>query len=416
MALILVGLNHKSAPLEVRERFSFSPQALPDLLRELRQRDAVQECALLSTCNRTEIYAVSQSPEECSSALQEFLSRNHLYNHSDRSAVEHLFSVSSGLDSLVLGENQILGQVRQAFVTAQQARTTGPVLERLFPWALKVGKLARSQTRICQGAASVAAAAIELALAVFGDLKGRRVLLLGAGKMTQSALGLLKNSGVERISVVNRTLERATDLAARCGGEAVAFEELDRSLSEADLLIASTGAPHYVVTRERLERVMRTRRGRPLLLVDIAVPRDIEPSCDQLDNAYLYNIDDLQQVVSENLSRRHKEVKKVLDIIHNESSEFFKDLDARKASGAIQVLRGSFEQIRDQELEKFLAKQATSPEEAQRLKQFSQQLLNKLLHQPTQKLRQLGGAGIDPEHLSQTLQLLGLSPEPDEQE
>lgn len=162
MALVLVGLNHKSAPLEVRERFSFSPQALPDLLRDLRQREAVHDVAVLSTCNRTEIYAVSSSPQACHTALLEFLASNHLYSHHDRTAIEHLFSVSSGLDSLVLGENQILGQVRQAFATAQEARTTGPVLEKLFPWALKVGKRARSQTKICQGAASVAAASIEL--------------------------------------------------------------------------------------------------------------------------------------------------------------------------------------------------------------------------------------------------------------
>jgi glutamyl-tRNA reductase len=258
----------------------------------------------------------------------------------------------------------------------------------------------------------VAGAAIELSQAVFGDLRGRRVLLLGAGKMTQAALGLLKNSGVERISVVNRTLQRATELAARCGGEAVAFDQLDRTLGEVDLLIASTGAPHYVVTRERLEQVMKGRRGRPLLLVDIAVPRDIEPSCADLDNVYLYNIDDLQDVVVENLSRRNQEMEKVLTIVRKECVEFLRDLDARKSTGAIQIMRGGFEKIRDAELEKFLGKHSPNEEEAARLRLFSQQLLNKLLHQPTQRLRELGGGGIEPEQLAQTLHLLGLSPEP----
>ena len=413
MALLLVGLNHKSAPLEVRERLSYAPDALPDVLRSLRSRDVVSECAALCTCNRTELYVVSSEPDRCDEVLNEFLNSNHLYSHRERSAVEHLFSVSSGIDSMVLGENQILGQVRQAYVTAQQAHTTGPVLDKLFPWALKVGKLARSQTRICQGAASVAAAAIELSSAVFGELRGRSVLLLGAGKMTQAALNLLQSSGVKQISVVNRTYERANELAARCGGQAVPFEDLDRGLAEADLLISSTGAPHYVVTRERLEKIKRLRRGRPLLLVDIAVPRDIEPSCAQLENVYLYNIDDLQQVVADNLSRRHAEVNKVLEIVRTESDQFLRDLDSRRASGAIQIMRGGFEQIRDQELNKFLSKHHVSEEEAERMRQFSQQLLNKLLHQPTQRLKQLGGAGVDVEELSRTLELLGLSSQPD---
>ncbi len=417
MAVILVGLNHKTAPIEVREKVSYNEDQLPDLLRSLREQDGVAECALLSTCNRTELYAVSENPSVCRGSLTRFLTQGmpghpeHLYQQADTEAINHLFSVSSGLDSMVLGENQILGQVKRAYTLAQEARTTGPILDKLFPWALKVGKEARSDTHINQGASSVSAAAIELAQHIFGDLKGRRVMILGAGKMSEKSLVLLVNAGVERITVANRTLARAQEMAERCGGHAVPFEDLDRALEDVDVLISSTGAPHYVVGRERLRRVMSARRGRPLFLVDIAVPRDIEPSCEDLTNVYLYNIDDLQQVVAENLARRHKEVQAVLAIVSRETSAFEHYLDSRKASSAITNLRSTFEEIRDQELERFLGRNAVSDDEKERLRRFSQGLLNKLLHQPSVRLRQLGGAGVESEELSRALEILGLAGE-----
>ncbi len=416
MALVVVGLNHQTAPLQVREKFSVAKVQLGHALSRVASERDVQECVILSTCNRTEIYTVTQSPEKCQHLLQSMLTdeagaspaQEFTYSMRDQAVVEHLFSVSSGLNSLVLGENQILGQVREAFVTAKEASVAGPVLEKLFNWALKVGKMARSQTKICQGAASVAAAAIELAEDVFGQLKGRRVLLLGAGKMTQSALTLLGAAGVSSIRVVNRTLEKATELANRCGGEAMAFDQLDAALADSDLLLSSTGAPHYVVTRERLKGVMRKRRGNPLLIVDIAVPRDIEPSCETIDNVYLYNIDDLQQVVAGNLDRRRTEVKAVTEIIQRQSGEFFRDLDARKVGDAIRALRSNFEEIRKAELERFCTKHHPNTEELKRLEQLSEQLLNKLLHAPTQRLRELGSAGMSVEHLSSTLEMLGM--------
>ena len=414
MSVVLVGLNHKTAPVDIRERLSYSPDDLSPILQQLRERDGVAECAVLSTCNRTEIYAAPSNTSACLHSLTEFLGiQDHLYRHADGDAVRHLFSVSSGLDSLVLGENQILAQVRQAYVVAQEAETTGPILDKLFPWALRVGKRARSQTKICQGASSVAAAAIELAQMIFGDLKGRKVLLLGAGKMSQAALGLLSNAGVERIKVVNRTLQRAEELAQRCGGEAVPFEELDSGLQEIDVLMASTGAPHYIVNRERLRRVMRARRGKPLFIVDIAVPRDIDPDCQDIDNVYLYNIDDLQQVVAENLARRHSEVQKVLEIVHLEAEEYSRYLDSRRANDAIRSLRSRFEGLRDRELERFLEKYGVEAQEAERLKLFSNTLLNKLLHSPTVRLRQLGSGGVESDDLAKALEILGLGdPEP----
>ena len=410
MPVILLGFNQKTAPVEVRERFTFNDEQVPTVLRQLHGSQGVDEIALISTCNRTEVYAVTQDQGLCRGSLMGLFSGgghpDFLYLHNDLGAVKHLFQVSSGLDSLVVGENQILGQVRQAFMLAQSAKTTGPVLEKLFPWALRVGKLARSQTRINQGAASVAAAAVELAQMIFDDLKGRRVLLLGAGKMTQASLGLLHNAGVERIQVVNRTLARAEELAARCGGQATPFEDLDQALAEVDVLIASTGAPHYVVSRERLSQVMYQRRGRPLLLVDIAVPRDIEPSCQELDNVYLYNIDDLEGVVAENLSRRQKEVQKVLQIVDSECIEFARYLDSRKATSAIRLLRESFEGIRQSELMKHRG--SLTHEEMVRLENFSNSLLNKLLHNPMLQLKKMSAAGVPPEELERALEILGI--------
>lgn len=414
MSLILLGLNHKTAPLEIRERFAYGEDQVPDLLKRICEPPGIDELAMLSTCNRTEIYAVTQEPSLCRSRLLElFQGQGHpdfLYLQKDDEAIKHLFQVSSGLDSLVLGENQILAQVRQAFTAAQRARTTGPLLDKLFPWALKVGKLARSQTRICQGAASVAAAAVELAQMIFEDLKGRRVLLLGAGKMTQAALKLLQNSGVERIRVVNRTLARAEELAARCGGEAAPFEDLDKAVLDIDILIASTGAPHYVVSRQRLAAIMAQRRGRPLFMVDIAVPRDLEPSCQELDNVYLYNIDDLQSVVAENLARRQSEVQKVLRIVDLEYQEFSRYLESRKAGEAIRALREAFENVRQQELTRFQGQ--LGPEESARLEQFSQALVNKLLHRPTLQLKKMSSAGVPGEELLRSLEILGITESP----
>lgn len=422
-SLVLVGLNHKTAPVEVRERVSFSPEKVPELLEELRLAKRFRECALLSTCNRTEFYAVTDvDPEQTFGELSRFLEGQtvgvadrplgpHLYRWEGPEAINHLFSVSSGLDSLVVGENQILGQVRRAYVQAQEADFTGPVLERLFPWALRVGKKVRSETAIARGASSVAAAAVDLAQNIFGDMQGKRVLLLGAGKMSTKALKLLSKSGVKEVQVVNRTFEKAAELAQQCGGVAVPYEALDTSLAEIDILISSTGAPHYIITKARMQDIARRRRGRPLFLVDIAMPRDFEPSCGDIDNVYLYNIDDLQAVVDKNLARRHAETQSVLTIIESATQEFCRYLDARQASAAIVSLRGHFDSVRKMELEAFRHKKNLDEGQAAVLEAFSRRLLAKLLHSPTEKLRQLSEGGVSPEELMNSLELLGLVPE-----
>ncbi len=417
--VVLLGLNHKTAPVEVREQFSYSPEEIPQLLQALRTETDLKECALLSTCNRTEFYAVAnEAPQTGWETLNHFLHQHrrsqttsidgHLYRQHGTLAISHLFAVSSGLDSLVVGENQILGQVRRAYVQAQEAHCTGPIFERLFPWALRVGKRARSETSIAKGASSVSAAAVDLAQKIFGEMTGRSVLLLGAGKMSSKALKLLVKTGVEQVQIVNRTFKKATELAEQCGGTAVPFEDLDQALTSVDILIASTGAPHYIVTRERMQGVMHKRRGRPLFLVDIAVPRDFEPSCAEVDNVYLYNIDDLQSVVDRNLARRHAETQAVLKIIESATNEFCRYLDSRQASEAIVTLRSRFDSLRLSELEHFKRKRNLDPTQLALLENFSRRLLNKLLHSPTEKLRQLSEGGATPDELLQSLEVLGL--------
>lgn len=417
--VVLIGLNHKSAPIDIRERFSFSPEMVTHALNTLQREAALGECAVLSTCNRTEIYAVPEkTPDDGFESLIKYLNRDSqlaadefdklLYRHQGSVAVNHLFSVSSGLDSLVVGENQILGQVRRAYIQAQEAHSTGPILEKLFPWALRVGKKARSETDIGKGASSVAAAAVELANKIFGELKGREVLLLGAGKMGKKSLELLSKSGVNQVQVVNRTFEKAEELAEQCGGTAVPYEMLDEALTKVDILIASTGAPHYILTKDRISKVIRQRRGKPLFLIDIAVPRDIDPACDQVTNVYLYNIDDLQDVVDKNLARRHTEAQAVLTIVENATNDFCKYLSSRKASEAIVTLRKQFDTVRLGELEHFRSKKNVTDEELAILENFSRRLINKLLHKPTNKLRQLSEGGATPEELLNSLGLLGL--------
>lgn len=423
-SVVLIGLNHKTAPVEVRERFSFSPEQVTETLNRLQAEQTLKECALLSTCNRTEFYAVAkESPEDGLRTLTKFFNPENsiddseleklVYRHQGSVAVNHLFTVSSGLDSLVVGENQILGQVRRAYIQAQEASCTGPILERLFPWALRVGKQARSETNIAKGASSVAAAAVELAQKIFGEMKGRNVLLLGAGKMGRKSLNLLTKSGVNEVQIVNRTLEKAEELAEQCGGTAVPFEELDEALTKVDILIASTGAPHYIVTKDRINQVIRQRRGKPLFLIDIAVPRDIDPACGEVDNAYLYNIDDLQQVVDKNLARRHSETQAVLTIVESATQKFCKELEGRKASTAIVTLRKHFDDVRQTELEHFRSKKHVNDEQLALLENFGRRLINKLLHQPTSKLRQLSEGGASPEELLSSLEILGLVQEED---
>lgn len=417
MVLFLVGINHKTAPLVVRERLAFGESGLESSLAELRGLGAIREGVILSTCNRTEIYVATPDLRQARQQLIGFLAgarglepeafTHHLYSHAEREAVAHLFAVASGLDSMIPGENQVLGQVRKAWESAHQAGASGPVLDRLFPWAVRVGRRARSRTRINQGAASVSHAAVELARTLLGDLARRTVLVLGAGKMSELTLRHLTHFGVQRVSVSNRTDERARELARRCGVHAVPFEDLDRTLAECDILLTSTGAPHFILTRDRLERIMRARPARPLFIVDIALPRDVEPSCAEIEEVHLCNLDDLQQAVARNLSHRHEEVAEVTRMVEHETEGFLRDLAGRRAVPAIRRLREHFESLRREELERARGRGMTE-ESARLLETFSRNLMRKLLHQPTRRLHEMAADGRDSGELEKCLALFGL--------
>lgn len=332
MRVVVTGLSHKTATVQLRETLSFYGQSHEEVLHGLRDAGGLTECALLSTCNRTEIYALTEE-EDWQEQLLEFLARHagvlpgqlqsHLYAHEGTPAVRHLFRVASGLDSMVMGEGQILAQVREMLNTAQQAGTTGSVLHTLCQRALETGKRARTETEIGRGAVSVSLAAVQLARRIFQRLDGRQILLLGAGETGEQTAKVLVQDGAEtRMLVCNRTHDRAVALAERFGGTAIPFERLNEALARADIVISSTGAPKPIVTQAQVRQAMRARRGKPVLLVDIAVPRDVEPGVEALDDVYLYNIDDLQAVVAESLAGRQVEATRVEELVEEEVGKF----------------------------------------------------------------------------------------------
>jgi glutamyl-tRNA reductase len=325
MSIIAVGLNHRSAPVQLRERFAFSEATLPAALRELRQTTAMEEAVILSTCNRVEIYAATAgNAREGCERLHRFLHAHHgqaalleseLYRLEEPQSVVHLFRVACGLDSMVLGETEILGQLKRAYELARHHGHTGARLNRVFQRAFSVAKHVRTQTNIQRGSTSVASVAVELTERIFQSLSDRCVLVIGAGDTSEKTARALSSRGVRGVRVANRTWERAAELANALGGQAVPFERLAEELARADIVISSTAAPRYVLDRTLLASVLRGRRDRPLLLIDLAVPRDIEPEVNFLEGVYLYNIDDLQSIAEDALRLRREEVARCEAII-----------------------------------------------------------------------------------------------------
>jgi len=405
MSLVLIGLNHKNTPVETREKFSFTDAVCRELLNSLVDRTCIEEGVILSTCNRTEIYCSGPSYTEMAEKSKSVLSafggveppvlQGFLYEHRDGEAVQHLFSVACGLDSMIVGEAQILGQVKKSFTDSQELGFTGPILNKLFEGALRTGKRARTETAICQGASSISFAAVELARRIFGDLSRCRVLLLGAGETGELTVKLLSKAGVRRIIVANRTVERAREIACACGGQAVPFSDISLHISEADVIISSTSAPHYVLTREKIAAGLKSRKGLPLFIVDIAVPRDVEPSAGELDNVYLFNIDDLRLAVEQNLMERCNEMERVNAIIDEESDLFASFLSAREIIPIIRGMREGFEKTASSELDRILAKNSLSAEEKEMLREFCSSLVRKLLHTPTVRLKEFSEGSVD---------------------
>ncbi|PIQ82079.1 MAG: glutamyl-tRNA reductase [Candidatus Omnitrophica bacterium CG11_big_fil_rev_8_21_14_0_20_64_10] len=332
MEISVLGLNHHTAPVELREQLAFDPNRLPEALAMIRQRAKVSECAILSTCNRVELYTVLPEMNGQARALKQFLARTHgvapemiedrLYWHLQPDSIRHLFRVTSGLDSMVLGESEILGQVRSAYAQAVEAGAVGSVFHRLFQAALRTGKAVRSQTGIGRGAVSVSSVAVELAGRIFRDIRTKRVLAIGSGHMGQLTVQCLKAQGVGEIWVTNRSDERAQAVAEKVAGRVAPIDRIEETLRETDIVICSTAADRFLLTVEQTRRAMVARRQRPLFLIDISVPRNLDPRIGQLENVYLYDIDDLEGIASTNLQTRLKEVETCNAIIETQLEEF----------------------------------------------------------------------------------------------
>jgi glutamyl-tRNA reductase len=399
MSLVVVGINHRTAPVEVRERVVFEPTRVPEALRELKTLPYVRESVIVSTCNRTEIYCVTESGE---AELGDWLQRYHqlgstihhcLYKFDDMKAVSHAFAVASGLDSLVLGEPQILGQLKDAYRAAQETGTTGPVLNRLFQAAFSVAKRVRTETQIGANAVSVASAAVATAKTVFSSFDNRTALMVGAGETIALAARHLHADGLRRMIVANRSIDRARELAAEFQGFAISLDEIPSHLREADIVVASTASPNAIITRAMTVDALRARRRRPIFMVDIAVPRDIEPEVAELEDIYLFTIDDLQTVVNENMNGRRAAARQADQMIATEVNRFEMQLRTRGAAPTIRQLRHQAEQARQHTLDqaRHMLAAGRSPEDV--LEFLSATLTNRLLHAPSQRLRDAAETG-----------------------
>ena len=394
MAFNILGLNHKTAPVALREKIAFSEDRLVAALRALRQERGVAEAVILSTCNRTEVYwAGSASGEE----LSQWLERHHeegldliasVYVHQEKHAVEHAFNVASGLDSMVLGEAQILGQLKNAYRIAQETGSTGPHLNKLFQAAFSTAKRVRSETQIGANAVSLASATVSLARRMYSDFSTHTALMIGAGEMIALTARHFAAAGVKRIVIANRTLINAQPLAAELSGYAVDLSHLDKELAEADIVVSCTASPMPLITKAAAAAAVRTRRHRPIFMVDLAVPRDIDPAVADLEDVYLFSIDDLQQLIDEN--RQHREVAagdaKV--VISEEVARFLQDARAKEAGPAIRALRQQADAIRQQTLEQAQRMVAAGKSTDEAMEFLANTLTNRLLHAPTQALRQ----------------------------
>ena len=393
MNLLLFGVNHKTAPVALREKLAGLIPDVAQAYRDLKAWPEISELLLYRTCNRVELLCVTEEPEAAALRVRNFFSghpevsptalEEACYARRDREAVQHLFRVASSLDSMVLGEPQILGQVKEAYREATVYHATGPILNRLLHKAFSVAKRVRCATGIGDHAVSVSYAAVTLGRKIFGDLAGKTVLLLGAGEMAELALEHLKGQGVARIIVANRTLERGVRLAARFKGEAVSLEELESQLLRADILISSTGAGDFLLTRDQVRGVMRKRKQRPLFLIDIAVPRDLDPGINDLDNVYLYNIDDLKEVVEVNLQRRQQEALTAERLVAAETLKFQNWLATLEVFPTIIGLKEKAEVICQAELKKTLSQLGPlTAEQRQALEILTGSITQKLLHDP----------------------------------
>jgi glutamyl-tRNA reductase len=423
MRLLVLGVSHHTAPIELREQLAIPAEALSAALTRLSAHPSIGEAVLVSTCNRTEAYVTCRSLEEGHEALVAFLAgvrdlrpdtlRPHIYSRSEADAARHLFRVAAGLDSLVVGEPQILGQVKFAYTAATEHQATGATLNRLFHTAFTAGKRVRSETALAEGAVSVSFAAIGLARKICGDLHRATVLVVGAGDMAELTAKHFAAQRPARMFVCSRTAAHAEALAREAGGELVAWASLDRALADADVVVTATGATVPILSRERLASVVRHRTaGRPIFLIDIAVPRDVEPAAAGLEELFLYNIDDLQLIVRENLSRRTSETTHAESIVNEEVETFMAWARSRSAMPTVVALRQRFEAIRQAELVRLQPKLAPlAPEARMRVDEITRLIVEKLLITPTEQLKALSDRDVLTAYADALSHLFALGPD-----
>jgi glutamyl-tRNA reductase len=398
--LFLLGVSHRTAPVDLRERLDFSSRDVGAAVEALATRSSAAESVVLSTCNRSEIYVASGAPQQARTEIVQFLTdyhqlpaetfSPHLFSFSDAAAARHLFRVAAGLDSLVVGEPQILGQVKDAFQAASERRCTGPVLSKLFHWSFNVGKRVRTETALGEGAVSISFAAVALARKIFGRLNGRRVLVVGAGEISSLTAQHLRAHGVGEIVITSRTTAHAETLAESVGGRAVPWDQIESALANADIVVTATGSQRPIITRAQIEAVTGRRRRDPLFIIDVAVPRDVESAVGDIEEVFLYNVDDLQSVVQENLSRRTAEIERAEAIVADEVSKFTMWQRSRGAVPTIVALRERFDTIRRSELQRLDPKLAGLPPETRTLfDQMTRLMVEKLLLEPTEQLKAL---------------------------
>lgn len=399
MKVLVLGVNHKSATVEIREKLAFNGPKLEEGLLALHRMAQVDEIAVLSTCNRVELYACASNAAVAIEGIKDFLSSFHgiarsefektLVVHDGSEAVRHVFRVASSLDSMVVGEPQILGQIKDAFEFALGKKTTGVLLNKLMKKAISTAKRVRTETKIAENAVSISFAAVELARKIFTNLTGKSFMLLGAGEMAELAARHLVNNGVQDVLVVNRTYERGCELAGEFNGKAVRWENFLLELVHADIIICSTGAPTYVLLKDQMHKVMKERRQRPVFIIDISVPRNIDPEINKIDNVYLYSVDDLQEVVDTNIHGRKLEAEKAEEIIREEVETFNRWMSSLDSVPTIVALRQKAEDIRREELDKLKNRlPELNPDTQKAVEYMAAAIINKLIHPPMVALKE----------------------------
>lgn len=422
MHTLVVGLNYKTAPVEIREKLSFIESELPNAMAALKKEKSILEDVIVSTCNRTEIYAVVDQLHTGRYYIKRFLSEwfnipmdqfeDHLYIQEEDESIKHLFRVTAGIDSMVLGETQILGQVRKSFLEAQKLGTTGTIYNELFKQAVTFAKRAHNETTINENAVSVSYAAVELAKKIFGSLKHKHVAILGAGKMGELAIENLYGSGVGKVTVLNRTYEKAEKLAEKFQGHAKSMQELQCTLLEADILISSTGSTEYVIDYELMQFVERLRKGKPLFMVDIAVPRDLDPRIGDLPNVFLYDIDDLQGIVEANLAEREHAARQITDMIGEEVLQFKNWFATLGVVPVISALRKKASSIQTETMKSIENKMPNlTDRERKILNKHTKSIINQLLKEPILQAKEIANSKNASEQLQLFQQIFGIEEE-----